>query len=60
VIVPWRARRVLPSIAGQAHNSALAHVVEADERLKRIAAAYERQDARGTRKTDLRDPSRLR
>jgi hypothetical protein len=59
VIVPWRARRLVPSFIGQADNSALAQVVEAEERLKRMAAAYERQDARGVRKKDPRDPSRL-
>ena len=59
VIVPWRARGVLPSLMGHADNSALAHVVEAEERLKRLAAAYDRQGARGARKTDPRDPSRL-
>jgi hypothetical protein len=59
VIVPWRARGVLPSIVGQADNSALAQVVEAEERLKRIAAAYEQQDARAARRKDPRDPSRL-
>jgi hypothetical protein len=59
VILPWRARRLLPSVISQSDNSAFAQLVEADERLKRIAAAYEQRDARRNRQKDPRDPSRL-
>jgi len=58
VMLPWRARQHVPAVAALPDNAALAQVVEASERLTRLAAAFDGQDARGPRK-DPRDPSRL-
>jgi hypothetical protein len=60
VIVPWRARRILPSIIAQAGGHTLDHVGHADESLKRMLEAYSRHEARSTDEaTGRRGPQRL-
>ena len=60
VIVPWRARRILPSIIEQADGHTLDDVRHADERVKRMLDAYRRHEARSTDETTgRRGPERL-
>jgi type VI protein secretion system component VasK len=60
VIVPWRARRMLPSMIDQADGHTLDHVRHADESLRRMLDAYSRHEARSTDETtDRRGPGRL-
>lgn len=60
VIVPWRARRMLPSIIEQADGHTLDHVRHADESLKRMLEAYSRHEAPSTDETpNRRGPERL-
>ena len=60
LILPWRARVVLPSVLDPAQLRALDHVRRADERLQRIADAYDRQERDGVAKTPkTRGPERL-
>jgi hypothetical protein len=59
-IVPWRARRVLPSVIEQADGSALDRVRHADENVRRMIDAYNQREARGAdEKEDRRGPERL-
>ena len=61
VIVPWRARRILPSIIEQADGHTLDQARHADERLRRMLEAYSRHEARSTDETtNRRGPERLR
>jgi hypothetical protein len=57
VILPWRARRVLPSLTDQTELSALDQVRRADESLRRMAGVIEGGKPRGQK--DPRDPTRL-
>lgn len=59
MILPWRARRVLPSVTDLTQLSALDQVRRADASLKRMADAFEQQETRAGRRKDPRDPSRL-
>ena len=46
-ILPWRARRLLPSVIDQADGGTLDQVREADENVRRMAGAYTRRDGPG-------------
>ena len=60
VIVPWRARRILPSIIEHADDHTLDQVRHADESLRRMLEAYKRHEARSTDETTgRRGPERL-
>ena len=51
LIVPWRARRILPSIIEQAEGHTLDDVQHADERVRRMLDAYRQHEARSTDET---------
>lgn len=60
VIVPWRARRILPSMIDQADGHTLDQVRHADESLSRMVDAYRRHEGRSTDETTgRRGPERL-
>lgn len=60
VIVPWRARRIVPSIIDQADGHTLGQAGHADESLRRMLEAYSRHEARSTDETtNRRGPERL-
>src|SRR5262245_52719185 len=60
LILPWRARIVLPSVLDLAQLRALDQVRRADESLQRIADAYDRQERGAAGKTaKTRGPERL-
>jgi hypothetical protein len=60
LILPWRARVILPSVLDPAQLRALDHVRRADERLQRIADAYDRQERGAAGKSaKTRGPERL-
>lgn len=46
-ILPWRARRLLPSVIDQADSGTLDQVREAEENVRRMAGAYIRRDGGG-------------
>ena len=57
VILPWRARRVLPSVIDRARGNTLDDVRHADESLRRMVDAYNRREAVTTDETaDRRAP----
>ena len=61
VIVPWRVRRILPSMIEHADGHTLDYVGHADDSLRRMLDAYSRHEARRTDETtDRRRPERLR
>jgi len=43
-VLPWRVRRLLPSVIAQADNTTLEEVRKADDRVKRMGDAYKKQD----------------
>lgn len=47
VILPWRARRLLPSVIDQVDGTTIDQVRQADENVRRMVDAYERREARG-------------
>jgi hypothetical protein len=47
-ILPWRARRLLPSVMDQVDGTIVDQVQQADERVRRMVDVYKRQDARGS------------
>ena len=60
MIVPWRARRILPSLIEQAGGHTLDDVRDADESLTRMLEAYRRHEARSADETTgRRGPERL-
>ena len=60
-ILPWRARRVLPNVIEQTDGDTLDRVQQADESLRRMIDAYNRQEARGAGETtDGRPPETTR
>lgn len=59
VILPWRARQLLPSLTNEGELKAFEQVRLADERLKRMAAAYEAHERGDRTQKSPRDPSRL-
>jgi hypothetical protein len=57
VILPWRTRRVLPSVIDQAGGPILDDVRDADQRLKRMVdAASRREGATAGQPADRRPP----
>ena len=62
LLLPWRARRVLPSLTNETELEALDHVRRADDSLKRMAAAIEGQEGRtsdGAQQRPRRNPGRI-
>ena len=62
LVLPWRARRILPSVTDEGELKALDHVRQADESLKRMAAAIEGQDgsaSAGAPQRPRRNPRRI-
>jgi hypothetical protein len=46
LILPWYARRMLPSVIAHAGSGTLDQVRQADDNVQRMIEAYKRQDAR--------------
>ena len=62
VILPWRTRRILPSVTDEGELEAFDHVRRADESLKRMAAAIEGGEGgagAGTPQRPRRNPGRI-
>ncbi len=47
VILPWRARRLVPSVIDQADGGTLDDVHQTDENIRRMVDAYNRREGRG-------------
>ena len=61
-VLPWRARRIVPSVTDEGELEALDHVRRADESLKRMAAAIEGHEgsaSAGTPQRARRNPGRI-
>jgi hypothetical protein len=59
LILPWRARSVLPSVLDPDQLRALDHVRRADESLRRMAKAFDGQERDAGKPQKPRGPERL-